>query len=388
MTSSTTPSAPTSVTIIGAGLGGLILARVLHLHGIPATVYEGESSPMARAQGGLLDIHDYNGQHAVRAAGLMDEFRALVLEGHQAMRVLAPDGTLLFEEDDDGTGGRPEVYRGELRQILLDSLPPGTVRWGHKVSGVRALGGRHEVTFADGSTAVTGLLVGADGAWSRVRPLLSAATPTYTGKSVVETYLYHSDTRHPATAKAVGGGMMISLKPGRELFAHRERAGTLHAYVGLEEPREWFDGIDLTDPAAPERIAAEFTGWAPELTALITEADGAPTLRHLYALPTGHRWERVPGVTLLGDAAHLAPPNGEGANLAMVDGAELARSLAAHPGDVEAALTAYEEAMFVRTAETHGADDDGHSLQDLMAELHRARAESAPNNAEVRSIHT
>ncbi|MGD6747912.1 FAD-dependent oxidoreductase [Streptomyces sp. BH106] len=377
------------VTIIGAGLGGLTLARVLHLHGIPATVHEAEPSPTARAQGGLLDIHDYNGQLALEAADLMDEFRALVLEGHEAMRILEPDGTVLFEKDDDGTGGRPEVYRGELRQILLDSLPADTVRWGHKVSGVRTLdAGRHEVTFADGSTVVTDLLVGADGAWSRVRPLLSAATPAYSGKSVVETYLHESDTRHPATAKAVGGGMMISLKPGRELFAHRERGGTLHAYVGLEEPLEWFDAIDFTDAAATERIAAEFHGWAPELTALITEADGAPTLRRLYTLPTGHRWERVPGVTLLGDAAHLAPPNGEGANLAMVDGAELAQALAAHPGDVEAALAAYEQAMFVRTAETHGADADDHTLQELIAELHRAQAEPTPNNAEVRSTHT
>ncbi|MFZ3562180.1 FAD-dependent oxidoreductase [Streptomyces sp. BH055] len=388
MTSSTTPSAPTSVTIIGAGLGGLTLARVLHLNGIPATVYEGESSPMARAQGGLLDIHEYNGQLAVEAADLMDEFRAIVLEGHEAMRVLDPDGTVLLEKDDDGTGGRPEVYRGELRQILLDSLPAGTVRWGHKVTGVGTLGaGRHEVTFADGSHIATDLLVGADGAWSRVRPLLSSATPEYSGKSVVETYLYDADIRHPATAKAVGGGMMISLKPGREIFAHRERGGTLHAYVGLEEPREWFDAIDFTDAAAIGRIAAEFAGWAPELTALITEADGAPTVRRLHTLPADHRWDRTPGVTLLGDAAHLAPPNGEGANLAMLDGSGLAEAIAAHPGDVEAALTAYEQAMFARTSETQGADADDLTPADLVAELHRAKAGPTPNNAEVRSTH-
>ena len=96
----------------------------------------------------MLDIHDYNGQLALEAAGLMDEFRGLILEGRQAMRILDPDGTVLFEKADDGTGGRPEVQRGELRQILLDSLPAGTVRWGHKVSGARALGeGRHEVTL-------------------------------------------------------------------------------------------------------------------------------------------------------------------------------------------------------------------------------------------------
>ncbi|MEW2529605.1 NAD(P)/FAD-dependent oxidoreductase [Streptomyces sp. NPDC047071] len=344
---------PPHVTIIGAGLGGLTLARVLHLHGIPATVHEAEPSPAARAQGGLLDIHDYNGQIALTVADLMEEFRDIVLEGRQAMRILSPDGTVQGEVADDGTGGRPEVQRGELRQVLLDSLPAGTVRWGHKVSGARALGeGRHEVTFADGGTLVTRLLVGADGAWSRVRPLLTAAVPAYTGKSVVETYLFDADHRHPATAKAVGGGSMIAPAPGREIFAHRERGGTLHAYAGLSEPQEWFAAIDFTDAAgAAARIAREFDGWAPELTALITASDVAPVLRPLYALPHGQRWDRVPGVTLLGDAAHLAAPNGEGANLAMLDGAELGRAIAAHPDDIEAALSAYEPDMFTRSAE-------------------------------------
>ncbi|MGW2424305.1 FAD-dependent oxidoreductase [Streptomyces sp. NPDC001709] len=365
----------THVTIIGAGLGGLTLARVLHVHGIPATVYEAEPSPGARSQGGMLDIHDYNGQLALEAADLMEEFRSLILEGRQAMRVLDTDGTVLFDKADDGTGGRPEVQRGELRQILLDSLPAGAVQWGHKASGTRTLGdGRHEVTFADGSTVVTSLLVGADGAWSRVRPLLSDAVPEYVGKSVVETYLFDADTRHPATAKAVGGGSMIAPTPGREIFAHRERGDTLHAYVGLSEPQDWFAAIDFTDATtATARIAAEFGGWAPELTALITDSDTTPVLRPLYALPTGHRWDRVPGVTLLGDAAHLAAPNGEGANLAMLDGAELGKSLAAHPDDIEAALTEYEQAMFPRSteaafegAEIHGTDSDNNTAQALI----------------------
>ncbi|MFI6034192.1 FAD-dependent oxidoreductase [Streptomyces sp. NPDC051315] len=371
----------THVTIIGAGLGGLTLARVLHVHGIPATVHEAEPSPTARSQGGMLDIHDYNGQPALETAGLMDEFRGLILEGRQAMRVLDPDGTVLFDQADDGTGGRPEVQRGELRQILLDSLPAGTVQWGHKASGTRTLGeGRHEVTFADGGTVVTSLLVGADGAWSRVRPLLRAATPEYVGKSVVETYLFDADTRHPAAAKAVGGGSMIAVGPGREIFAHRERGDTLHAYVGLAETQDWFAAIDFTEAAvATARIAQEFDGWAPELTALITDGDTAPVLRPLYALPTGHRWDRVPGVTLLGDAAHLSPPNGEGANLAMLDGAELGKALAEHPDDIEAALTAYEQAMFPRSAEAatfggpeaHGTDSGTDPAHDLIAAFTR-----------------
>ncbi|MFC9325693.1 FAD-dependent oxidoreductase [Kitasatospora sp. NPDC057015] len=344
-----TPNTP--VTIVGAGLGGLTLARVLHVHGIPVTVYESDPSAESRTQGGQLDIHEDDGQRALADAGLTEEFRAIIHEGAEAVRVLDPDGAVLLDAPDDGAAGRPEVLRGDLRRILLESLPDGTVQWGHKVTGVRSVGdGRHELAFADGSTVTSGLLVGADGAWSRIRPLLSDAQPRYVGTTFVETYLYDVDTRHPGTAEAVGAGAMYALTPGKGIVAHREAGGILHTYVELNRSAEWIADIDFTDPAAARaRVAAEFDGWAPHLTALITDGETAPVARMIHTLPDGHRWERVPGVTLLGDAAHLMPPSGDGANLAMFDGAELGKAIAAHPDDVEAALTAYEEALFPRS---------------------------------------
>lgn len=372
------------VTIVGAGLGGLVLARVLHLHGIPVVVHEAEPSPTARRQGGMLDIHPWNGQPALAAAGLTEGFRKLVLEGRESYRVLDSGGTVLLDRPDDGTGVRPEVQRGALRQLLLDSLPPGTVRWGRKVTGARTLDeGRHEVELADGATVVTSLLVGADGAWSRVRPLLSDATPRYVGVSVVETFLFDGDTRHPAPARAVGAGSLFALAPGKGIVAHREEGGTLHTYAQLLKPLDWLADVDLADAATlTARVAAEFDGWAPELTALITESDTPPVLRRLCTLPAAHRWDRVPGVTLLGDAAHLMPPNGEGANLAMQDGAELGRAIAAHPGDAEAALAEFEQAMFTRAA-AEAADDDiyevmfgdgaPHSMVAMLTGAERAR---------------
>src|SRR5690242_14552098 len=126
----------TPVTIVGAGLGGLTLARVLHVHGIPATVYEAEPSAGTRAQGGQLDIHEHDGQVALAAASLTSEFRAIINEGGEALRVLDRHGKVLLDEPDDGNGGRPEVLRGDLRRILLDSLPSETVRWGKKLTGV------------------------------------------------------------------------------------------------------------------------------------------------------------------------------------------------------------------------------------------------------------
>ncbi|HEX4340633.1 MAG TPA: NAD(P)/FAD-dependent oxidoreductase [Polyangiaceae bacterium] len=343
----------TPITIIGAGLGGLTLARVLHVHGIAATVYEADTSADARTQGGMLDIHDYNGQLALKAAGLFDEFRRIIHEGGEASRVVDKHGTVLLDQPDGGGGGRPEVHRGDLRRILLDSLPAGTVEWGRKVTAARSLGdGRHELGFADGSTVTTSLVVGADGAWSKIRPLLSDAKPRYVGASFIETYLLDADVRHPASAKVVGAGALYALAPGKGIVTHRETDGALHTYVALTKPQEWLVGIDFSDAkAAKARVAAELDGWAPELTALLTDGETDPVPRAIHALPAGHRWKRVPGATLLGDAAHLAPPDGEGANLAMFDGAELGDAIAASPGDLEVALAVYEEAMFVRSAD-------------------------------------
>jgi 2-polyprenyl-6-methoxyphenol hydroxylase-like FAD-dependent oxidoreductase len=339
------------IAIVGAGLGGLTLARVLHVNGIEATMFDLDDSPAARAQGGMLDIHEDSGQAALRAAGLYKEFRALVHPGGEAMRILDRHATVHLAEEDDGTGGRPEVDRGHLRDLLLGSLPSDTVRWGAKVTGARPLGGgRHEVTLADGSTFTTDLLVGADGAWSRIRPLVSDAAPAYTGVSFVESDLLNADTRHRASTAVVGGGMLFALGDGKGFLAHRETDGSLHVYTALAVGEDWLDGIDFTDTRAKKAVLVQFEGWAESLRALVADADGPAVPRRIHALPVGHRWDRVPGVTLLGDAAHLMSPfAGEGANLAMLDGAELGLAIAAHHGDTEAALAGYERELFPRS---------------------------------------
>lgn len=337
------------IAIVGAGLGGLILARILHVHGVSATIYEGEASPRARTQGGQLDIHASNGQKALAAAGLTTAFRGLIHVGGAAIRVIDPSGGVLFDQPDDGSDARPEVLRGNLRRMLIDSLPPGALQWGKKLAAVQPLeAGRHELTFADGSHVTSNILVGADGAWSRVRPLVSDTKPSYAGVTFVETFLHDVDRRHPETAAAVGPGSMFALVPNQGISAHREAGNVIHAYIQLKRPSEWADGIDFADPeTAKTQIAALFTGWTPALTNLITGSDTPPVCRPIYALPDGHCWHRVPGVTLVGDAGHLMAPNGEGANLAMLDGAELAQAIVTH-ADVETALGTYEQALFPR----------------------------------------
>ncbi|MFD7812537.1 FAD-dependent oxidoreductase [Streptomyces sp. NPDC059785] len=336
------------IAVVGSGPGGLTFARVLHRHDRPVTVLERDPAPDARPPGGALDLHEGLGQRALDKAGLLAEFRALSRPEGQAMRILDPDGTVLRDwpaRPDDRAN--PEIDRGHLRDLLLGPLD---VQWGRTVTQV-VPGDRDgvRVHFADGRQETYDLVVGADGAWSRVRPALTPVTPHYTGVTYVETSLDDIDTRHPDLARLVGDGSLAVYGVNRSLVAQRNSDGHVKVYAQLRAPLD-----RRTDPESADTetvrsgLLALFDGWAAPLLDLLRHGT-AFVRRSLYVLPVSHTWTHVPGVTLLGDAAHLMPPLGAGANLAMLEGAELAEAVAvAAPGELDATVRAFEERMWAR----------------------------------------
>jgi 2-polyprenyl-6-methoxyphenol hydroxylase-like FAD-dependent oxidoreductase len=342
------------IAVIGAGPGGLMCARVLQRHGIEVTVYDADASATSRNPGGTLDLHTDSGQIALEDAGLLAEFNALARPEGQAKRSLNQHGDVLGEyiPAEDETAA-PEIDRGQLRVLLAESVAPGTVRWGHKLVAALPLGGgEHRLRFADGTSVEVDLVIGADGAWSRVRPLVTAAEPHYTGISFLDACYEDVESRHPRIAKLVGDGHMFASGNGRAIIGQRNSNGHVRAYVAMRTDLDWYDkaGIDLADTDAVRRfLVREFDGWAGELLPFITDTDGGFVNRAIHALPAPLTWEHTPGVTLLGDAAHvMAPFGGFGVNLAMLDGAELARALATE-ADVDAAVTRYEATMLPRS---------------------------------------
>ncbi|MBP2401285.1 FAD-dependent oxidoreductase [Streptomyces syringium] len=358
---STTPR----IAIVGAGPGGLVCARVLQQHGVPVAVFEHETDPRSRPQGGTLDIDEDTGQAALRAAGLFDRFLALARPEGQEWRLYDRHATLIrHDRADKGDASRPEIDRGQLRSLLLDSLTPGTVRWGHSVRAVTPLPhGTARLHHHDRGIEDFDLVIGADGAWSRVRPALSDAQPSYAGVTMVESHFDDVDRRHPGIARLVGRGTMSAKAGGRSLVLQRNSNGHVRAYITFRGPQDWHTGLDLADTEAVRaRLLARYQGWHDSLLDILRENEGGFINRPMFVLPVPHSWQRTPGITLLGDAAHLMPPIGVGANLALLDGAELARAVIGH-STVDEALDAYESVMLPR------ATDSAKTAQRMLSTL-------------------
>jgi 2-polyprenyl-6-methoxyphenol hydroxylase-like FAD-dependent oxidoreductase len=374
------------IAIIGAGPGGLTLALILQRHGIMPIVYERELHDTNRESGGSLDIHEESGQRALKQAGLFERFQEIVRYEGEDFRLMDKSGKVYIDEitNQDQIGGRPEIDRGVLCDLLLDALDESCIKYGHKLERAVSLDdGMTELHFENGLKDTVHLLVGADGAFSPVRHLLSDIKVEYSGLTMVELNILDVAEKHPDLAEFNRRGKMFALSDHKGILGQLGGDGRIKVYASFEAERDWLEtcGIPFDQPTeAKRRLLELFSDWDDSLLNYIRYSDGVIRPRRIYMLPVGFKWERNPGVTLIGDAAHVMSPfAGEGVNLAMLDATELALALIKHR-DPGAAIDAYEEKMYQYSSEKARESDDNlklcfsddaaAKLNDLMNQMH------------------
>jgi 2-polyprenyl-6-methoxyphenol hydroxylase-like FAD-dependent oxidoreductase len=340
------------IAIIGGGPGGLTLARLLQQSGAQVSVYERDQSRSARVQGSALDLHEDSGLAALEAASLTEAFWANHRSDLDSLRLTDSNGTVLHEHlrRMSGPGKRPEIERGPLRDILLDSLQPGTVQWDCKLESSEFQGEQVLLHFANGHTALADIAIGSDGANSRLRELVTPVRPGYVGVSLVEGLVPEAEQAIPELWGLLKGSALIALGGERTIGMGTKPDGSVLFYAGLKTDdsaaRE-----SLEEAVGPDQrvrwFHANFKGWSELWEPLFREAVSM-VWRPLLVCPTDQHWTPKPNVTLIGDAAHVMPPYaGEGVNMAMLDALVLSKFLLSEdtPGN---AIAAYEAEMYSR----------------------------------------
>jgi len=340
------------IAIVGGGPGGLTLARLLQQGGAKVVVFERDQSCNARVQGSALDLHEDSGLAALEAAGLMEAFWANHRPDLDRLRLTDAQGNVLHDHVRrmSGAGKRPEIERGPLRDILLDSLQPETVQWDCKLEKAEMQGEQVRLRFAGGKTALADIAIGSDGANSRLRALVTPIRPQYVGVSLVEAMVPAAKHTVPELWDLLGGAALMALGGERTIGMGTKPDGSVLVYAGLktqdDSARKSLDEASTSEQRV-EWFHANFKGWSGLWDPLFREATSL-VWRPLLTCPSDQHWDPNSNVTLIGDAAHVMPPYaGEGVNMAMLDALVLSRLLLSEASSARAIAT-YEAEMSAR----------------------------------------
>lgn len=285
---------------------------MLQCSDIACTIFEYEESIGARDQGGTLDLHESSGLLALKEAGLYETFLQYARPEGEVLKIYLPDGRIIMDEGQNAEEarpmemhGRPEIDRINLRALLLRSLQPGTVQWNHKlrkivthglVTGERTF----ELHFEHRVESDFDLVVGGDGAWSRVRPLCTSERPIYSGIAGYDVRILDADRAEPLLSERCGHGMCLTLGSHKGILSQKNGDGTIRTYGFMRTSESWEQesGIDFSHPKAAlaEFVNQFYSEWSQDAKDLLLRAESDSAIpRKMYMLPVGLRWDHQPG---------------------------------------------------------------------------------------------
>jgi 2-polyprenyl-6-methoxyphenol hydroxylase-like FAD-dependent oxidoreductase len=350
------------IAIVGGGPGGLTLARLLQLKGANVKVYERDLNKDARVTGSPLDMHEGSGMAALRKANLVESFKNNYRIGADKKLIVNERAEVFFSdheakpnEDIENGSFNPEIDRGPLRKILLESLQPGTVIWDSHFISMEAQNEGWLLQFKNGSSAYADVVIAADGANSKIRPYITNIKAFYSGVTMVEINVPNAEKATPHIYALLNGGKIMAFGNNKCLLGGQKGEGNIGFYASFKPNENWVanSGLDYANKTQLlEWFKKEYADWSSIWYELIENAAMPVIPRPIYCMPLDQTWEALPNVTMIGDAAHVMPPfAGEGANSAMLDALELSECLTVGKYvTLLEAISAYEISMRKRTS--------------------------------------
>jgi 2-polyprenyl-6-methoxyphenol hydroxylase-like FAD-dependent oxidoreductase len=349
------------VAIVGAGPGGLTLARLLQQKGVTVKVYERDRDQYVRQQGATLDLHHETGLKALRKCGLIEEFRQNYRPGAERVTITDNNATIHYTErnnepvsDLDSEYARPEIDRGPLRDLLIESLQDNTIVWNSKFLELKKHRNGWNMIFENGTTTYADLVIAADGANSKIRKYITNIGRIYSGTTIIEGNVYNAANNAPHLWELLNGGKIFAHWDGKTIIMSAKGEGSLSFYTITKEPDNWVKapGIDFANKKQVFNwFKQRFADWSNIWHEIFATDESYFVHRPQYYFPSDQSWQSLPNLTMLGDAAHQTPPSGDGVNQAMLDAVELYEALCIENlSTVHKAIASFEKKMLNRTA--------------------------------------